>query len=216
MATLWTFGDSLTEQFNPELEWSNSYIKWKGYMPKVYGNFVSEMLNYDLQNLGKAGSDNYTIFETFCKTYPNIQDGDVVIIGWTSPVRFRLVDKKGEWKPLVPSFENFLPIFDGISQNTINEILINRDHAKYVDEVNNWIGFINSACVNKKIVQWDTIKGEGELNTYHFFEMEKIRTETNGEVNDSHFSENGHREMSKELLQIILNKDGVTNTRKLI
>jgi hypothetical protein len=216
MATVWTFGDSLTERFNPKLEWSNSYIKWKGYVPKVYGNFVSEMLNYDLNNLGKAGCDNYTIFETFCKAYPNIKDGDVIIIGWTSPVRFRLVDKYGEWNSLVPSFENYIQIFDGISDTTINQIMVNRDHTKYVDEVNNWIAFINLVCVNKKVVQWDTIKGNGELNTYHFFEMEKIITETNGEVNDLHFSENGQMELSKKLLNIILNKDGITNTNKLI
>lgn len=216
MATVWTFGDSLTERFNPELEWSNSYIKWKGYVPKVYGDFVSEMLNYDLQNLGKAGCDNYSIFETFCKAYPNIKDGDVVIIGWTSPVRFRLVDKNGEWNSLVPSFENYIQIFDGISEDTINQIMVNRDHSKYIDEVNNWISFINLVCINKKIVQWNTIKGEGELNTYHFFEMEKIITETNGEVNDMHFSENGQMELSKKLLNIILNKDGITNTNKLI
>ena len=43
MATVWTFGDSLTERYNPDFKWSRDYIEWKGYVPKVYGNFVSEM-----------------------------------------------------------------------------------------------------------------------------------------------------------------------------
>jgi hypothetical protein len=216
MATVWTFGDSFTERYNPIFEWSKQYIDWKGYVPKVYGNFVSEMLDYDLQNLGKAGSDNYTIFETFCKTYSKIKDGDIVIMGWTSPVRFRLVNKFGKWTPLIPNFENYLEDFDLISLDMVNQIFINRDHRQYIDEVNNWIKFINSACNNKKIIHWSTIKGEGELNTYHFFEMEKIIKETNGEVNDMHFSENGQLELSKKLLEIIMNKDGIKNTNKLI
>ena len=216
MATVWAFGDSLTERFNPKYEWSKQYINWKGYHPKVYGNFVSEMIGYDLQNLGKAGCDNYTIFETFCKTYPLIKDGDVVIIGWTFVGRFRFVADDGKWVTLNPNYTNYLDNLNFISKNTINEIFVNRSHQKYIDEVNNWISFINSACLNKKIIHWDTVKGNGELNTHHFFEMEKIVVETNGKVNDLHFSENGHQQMAIQLLDIIFNKDGVTNTRKMI
>jgi hypothetical protein len=216
MTTLWTFGDSMTASFNQEYEWSNEYIKWKGYQPKVYGDFISEMLNYDLKNLGIAGCDNYTIFESFCKNYSKIKDGDVIIIGWTSVGRFRLVTKHNEWGTLTPNFKNHLKEYEYISKNTIDEIFVNRNHQKYTDEVNNWIEFINSACVNKKIIHWDTIKGDGELNAYHFFEMERIKAETKDFISDLHFSENGHREISKELLQMIMNKDGVTNTRKMI
>lgn len=216
MATLWTFGDSLTERFNPNYEWSKKYIDWKGYVPKVYGNYVSEMLNYDLQNLGKAGSDNYTIFETFCKTYSHIKDGDVVIIGWTSVGRFRFVSSSGNWVTLNPNYTNYLDNLNFISKNTIDEIFINRTNSNYIDEVNNWIQFINSSCINKKIIHWSTIKGEGELDTHHFFNMERINVETNGLIDDLHFSENGHQQMSINLLDIIFNKDGINNTNKLI
>jgi hypothetical protein len=216
MATIWTFGDSLTERFNPKYEWSKEYINWKGYQPKVYGNFVSELLNYDLQNLGKAGCDNYTILQTFCNTYPLIKDGDVVIIGWTFVGRFRCVSDEGKWVTLNPNYTNYLDNLNFISKNTIDEIFVNRTNYNYIEEVNSWISFINSACVNKKIIHWDTVKGDGELNTHHFFEMEKIATETNGEINDLHFSENGHQQIGLKLLDIIFNKDGITNTNKLI
>ena len=46
--------------------------------------------------------------------------------------------------------------------------------------------------------------------------MEKIATETNKEINDLHFSENGHQQIALKLLDIIFNKDGITNTNKLI
>jgi len=216
MATVWTFGDSLTERFNPKYEWSNKYINWKQYQPKVYGNFVSEMMGYDLQNLGKAGSDNYTIFETFCKTYPLIKDGDIIIIGWTFVGRFRFVSDDNEWVTLNPNYTNYLDNLNFISKKTIDEIFVNRTNSKYIEEVNNWISFINSACLNKKIIHWDTVKGDGELNTHHFFEMEKIVAETSGEINDLHFSENGHQQIALKLLDIIFKEDGITNTRKMI
>lgn len=216
MATVWTFGDSMTEQYNGKDEWSKQYIDWKGYTPKVYGNFVSEMLGYDLKNLGKAGCDNYTIFETFCKAYPHIQNGDVIIIGWTSIARFRMVNKYGEWNTLNPHYKNQMHNFEYLSKNTIDEIFLNRDNHKYLEEVNNWIDYINITCINKKVVHWDTIKGQGELNAFHFFEMERINTETNNLIDDLHFSENGHQQMSLKLLEIIMNKNGITNTHKLI
>ncbi len=216
MATVWTFGDSMTERYNGKDLWSKQYIDWKGYQPKVYGDFVSEMLGYDLKNLGKAGCDNYTIFETFCKSYRDIKDGDVIIIGWTSIGRFRMVNKYGEWNTLNPHFSNQMQFFEYLSKNTIDEIFLNRDNIKYLEEVNHWIDYINITCLNKKVVHWDTIKGQGELNTYHFFEMERIKDETNNLINDLHFSENGHQQMSLKLLEIIMNKNGITNTHKLI
>lgn len=216
MATVWTFGDSLTERYNDRDEWSKQYIKWKGYVPKVYGDFVSGMLNYDLQNLGKAGCDNYTIFETFCKTYPLIQNEDIVIIGWTSCARFRLINKFNEWGTLNPNFENRLKDFEYLSKDTVNEIFANRTHIEYTNEVNSWISFINSACVGKKIIHWNTIKGDGELNTYHFFEMETINTETNGLINDYHFSEKGQKHLASEIIDIIFNKEKLIKASKII
>jgi lysophospholipase L1-like esterase len=216
MATVWTFGDSLTEGFNPNQKWAKEYIDWKGYTPKAYGNFVSEILNCNLKNLGKAGSDNYSIFETFCKEYQNIEDDDFVIIGWSSCNRFRLANKENKWTSLVPNFENYLNNFDCISENTINEILINRTNYRYIQEVNNWIKFISLACFNKKIIHWSTIKGEGELNTHHFFQMEKIYEETDGLISDNHFSEKGQMHLADEIIHVLSKNDFGIKTNKLI
>jgi lysophospholipase L1-like esterase len=216
MATIWTFGDSLTERYNSNESWAKKYIDWKGYLPKVYGNFIAETLNYDLQNLGKAGCDNYTIFETFCKTYSKIKDGDIVIIGWTNVSRFRLVNRYDEWNTINPHFDTPMDNFEHISKNTLDEILINRDSKHYINEVNNWIQFINSASVNKNVVHWNTIKGKGELNTHHFFEMERINTETKGLIDDAHFSETGQRDLALELIKIISAGGGGGYTNKLI
>lgn len=217
MATIWTFGDSLTERYNPAFKWSKDYIEWKGYVPKVYGNFISEMLGYDLKNLGKAGCDNYTIYDTFCKTYPLIKEDDLVIIGWTSSLRFRMVNKMGNWTSLHPNFDNYLKDFEHLSENTLNEMFINRQNTNYTDEVNTWINFINTACIDKKIIHWSTIKGgDGELNTFHMFGMERIDAETKGLINDAHFSEKGQEQLAFELIDIFMNKQKLVKSNKLI
>lgn len=208
MGKVWTFGDSLTERYNPTFEWSRDYIQWKGYLPKVYGNFLSEKLGYELENLGKAGSDNYTIFEAFCKGYPLMEDNDVIVIGWSCYLRFRMANQWDGWSTLIPNFENYLDNHQ-LSKSAINEILINRDNVRYVEEVNNWIKFINYLCRNKKVIHWtgfqiDKKYNRGSYNCFTFGEMERIDTETNGIVNDSHFSESGHEKLAEELIEIII------------
>jgi len=209
MATVWTFGDSFTERYSSTNKWSKDYIEWKGYLPKVYGNFISETLNCNLQNMGKVSSDNYTIFETFCNRYSSINDNDVIIIGWSSYLRFRIVNKWNEWEPIIPNV-NYLENFDFISNDTINEMLLNRENLRYIDELNNYIEFINTICSNKKIIHWTPFidnftKSKGRLNCFFFPHMEIIDTETNGKLDDCHFSEMGHQKLASELVEIILN-----------
>jgi hypothetical protein len=215
MPTLWTFGDSLTESFNPQMDWADKYIEFKGYHPKVYGDFISENLGYNLQNLGKCGCDNYTIFETFCKTYPLIKDDDIIIFGWTSCLRFRMVNKDNVWQPILPNYTNRLQYFECLSENTINEILINRNGVKYIEELNNKINFINLVCNTKKIIHWNNF--HQELNAFFFAEdMERIRDETLNKIDDAHFSENGHRTLSNHLLNIIVNNIPFKTNKKLL
>jgi hypothetical protein len=210
MATVWTFGDSFTERYSSTYKWSEDYIEWKGYSPKVYGNFVSETLNCNLQNMGKSSSDNYTIFETFCNKYSSINDNDVIIIGWSSYLRFRIVNKWNAWETIIPNFNTYLENFESISNDTLNEMLLNRENPRYINELNNFIEFINTICSNKKVIHWTPFvdnftKSKGRLNCFFFPHMEKIDTETNGELNDSHFSEMGHQKLASELVEIILN-----------
>ena len=206
-------------QFNrtiqPTWGWSKDYIEWKGYTPKVYGNFVSEGLGYELKNLGKGGSDNYAIFEAFCRAYPLIHDDDIILIGWSSCLRFRLANKHGKWTQILPNFDNYIQDIPYLSENTADEILVNRSSVKYIEEVNSWIDFINAACNTKKIIHWTHF--DKKLNAFYFVDgIERIRNETNGLIDDSHFSENGHKEVSKELLHIIENNISFKSTKKII
>ena len=211
---LWTFGDSFTAFYNPNEGWANQYIKWKGYTPKVYGQIIAEKLGFDLVNLGRGRSDNYRILETICTNSVGIKENDLIIIGWSSPVRFRLVtETKYElWESILPSVKenNYALTFNNtISENTLNEILYNRKSFKYVEEVINWTKLIDKAFINNKVIHWSPFGDFGSINSIRG--CDRIYQETNGEVADGHYSEIGQNELADELLRIIEVKKNTKN-----
>lgn len=201
MNTLWTFGDSLTDGFRSNDTWAKTYVDWKGYIPLTYGEIISKKLNYNLINLGKGGSDNNTIFESFIKNIDNIKDGDIVIIGWSDIGRFRLATKLNTWISFVPNFNNNLTNMENISNQTIMEVFVNRLSDVYTDEVNIWINFIKKTVKNFKVINWSTFN-QGKINGIYVNEIERIIDETNGLIKDAHFSERGQKQLS----EILLNK----------
>jgi hypothetical protein len=199
MSTLWTFGDSLTDGFRSNDIWAKKYVDWKGYIPLTYGELISKEINYDLINLGKGGSDNYTIFESFMKNIDNIKNGDIVIIGWSEVGRFRLSTKSNTWTSFVPNFDNNLTNMKNVSNQTIMEVCVNRLSDVYIDEVNIWINFIKKVIKDFKIINWSTFN-QGKINGIFISEIEQITKDTKGEINDAHFSEIGQKQLSEILL----------------
>ncbi len=202
MPKLWTFGDSFTESFLPKedckvIHWRHHYIDWKGYVPKVYGEFLSERLDMKLMNFGMGSWDNYSIFESFCKVVNQIEKNDLVIFGWSSLERFRIVNNGGYWHQLAPSYDRTYPIPHSLSERTIDEIFINRTHQRYSDEVNNWIKLINYTLKRISVIHWTPFINNIQATYLSGFPI--IRDETNGIVNDGHFSEKGQEELSKIL-----------------
>jgi hypothetical protein len=203
MKTLWTFGDSFTERYTDKYNWSQDYIKWKGYTPKVYGDIISDKLNIDLKNMAKVGSDNYTILERVCENVDKIKDDDLIIIGWSAPTRFRLVNQnETKWISIRESNKNEIDLFGKmISESTLQEILINRTALLYTNEVNNWIKLLNQTFKYNKIIQWSPfIKN---FNGIYLNEFNRIKNETNDELKDHHPSEMGHIELANRFVSII-------------
>ncbi len=203
MGTIWTFGDSLTEGFKSTDLWARTYVKWKGYVPLTYGEIIANRFEYQIINLGKGGSDNYTIFETFCKNIDKFGKDDIVIIGWSDVVRFRLHNGDGRWISILPNFTNNI---NNISQDTIGEILVNRDSDVYVDEVNNWLNVIKKSLCDIKLITWSMFN-KGKLKGLYINEkIELISIETKGEIMDYHFSELGQKTIAEILIKEIGNK----------
>ncbi len=210
--TLWIFGDSFSTPFNNKTlgEWGMEYCNWKGYIPKTFGDIIGNELGVHIKNFGIGGVGNDTIFETIIKQAPNISKGDIVIIGWSSVGRFRLVDKNGIFKTVIPNFiDNSLKVFDMISKSTIEEILVNRDNELYKRELYIKVEFLNFLFNDMKLIQWTPFTYSG-IKILGFKTINTILMETNGELKDGHYSEQGHIDISKEFITM-LNDDKSRN-----
>jgi hypothetical protein len=201
--TLWTFGDSFTQSYTDNsVEWVQLYCKWKGFTPKVYGEIISEKMDMKLKNLGVGGSDNYSIFQSVCDNISYIKPNDVVIIGWSAINRFRLVSKSNVWIPVMPGL-NYEKNFEFVSQSSIEEIIVNRESTLYKDEVRSWINILNYAFPKNLLINWDWLS-DGVAPNY-FGNLMNIRRETNGLINDVHYSEEGHIQLANKLMYMISN-----------
>jgi len=210
MSKLWTFGDSFTEFYNPKYDWSKKYIEWKGYTPKVYGEVIAEELGYELVNKGLGGSSNQTILETVCEYSNQINPNDMVIIGWSSPIRFRLVDEYGKWQHLIPHMLLPFEKMGNVSSESILEILENRYHKKYCEEVESWVKLIDIAFKDNQVIHWKY--HIEKINVHTITNLESVHKETNGLIDDGHYSERGQLGVAEELINIIK----LGNQKKLI
>ncbi len=176
-----------------------------------------EFLNYSLQlrlhTLSISATDNYSIFDTIIDSIDAISENDIVIIGWTSTLRFRLIDKSNKFNTVRPSDSidsstlTHSKEYNSISINTINEILINRDNELYQYELNRFIKIINKSLNTKNIIHWSPFQSTQPIIHIHKInvlqDLELIKEETNGEVNDTHYSENGHKDLAKYFYKIL-------------
>lgn len=197
MKNIWAFGDSFTDK--RILSNNNSYTDWKGYIPKTYHEILGEELNLPVKNFAESyGMDNYTIFQTLCNNINEINQ-DIVIINWSEPVRFRLVDTSTQkWRTALPvkssRVAKGLPYVNGVNNETILDTFTNRENQLWLTEIDSWIKLINRALSDCVVVHW----------TWHNnTEYQSITEETNGEVIDFHYSEKGHLDLANWILRQI-------------
>jgi hypothetical protein len=210
---IWTFGDSYTSAFK-DMEWADQYTKWKGYVPKVYGELISDWLNIELSNKGTGGFDNYSILQMVCNHVDKINSEDIIIIGWSNVIRFRLVNDLGSWCRVLSNYSRNYPAFvaNDISDNTINEILVNREHPLHLTEIRSWIKLLDFTFHKNTIIHWSPFHNNISNHSFGCAKYEKIRFETNGKLDDGHFSETGQFDLAKDLMEIINN----TKSKKII
>ena len=194
---VWTFGDSFSTNFDTyPSNIIEKYIKWKGYFPKTYAQIIANRLNMEHVNYARAGYDNYTILQSICECSNDINPNDLIIVGWTTPIRFRLVNDLDNWISISQ------PLPKDFNEDLLNEILINRldNIARYANEVNAWIKLLDVSFKQNKIIQWSW-DIESKLRLNYFTGFETISKETNNMVCDGHYSENGHKELANKIIE---------------
>ncbi len=199
MKTVWVFGDSFSVDFeNNRIGNFELYKDLKGYFPKSWGKLVSEELGYDYKNFAQGGWDNYSILQSFCENITEIKPNDIVFVGWAPEPRIRITDENGEWR----SFNVMEQIdWGGIDSNSILNLLLNRvtgehrDPNKGVEEERmaweNMIKFVMKDMI-LHIWKWSNIIDRG---------YQTIQEESDGNIEDTHWSENGHVSYFKDLIK---------------
>lgn len=225
MRTLWTFGCSFTAEWYPvgydDTLTYDEYKKFKGgTLPDVWPTILAKKLNLTIKNCAIGGVSNYNILKQFINVIDNIVEGDTLIFGWTQLLRFCAVNEKENLiLEILPKQSYNVNV--GFSKMTIDEILVNRSHLLWSEEIQNWIKFINDYCrlKNVEIFHWNSDNLIFDMDTkfidnkrfilppkekkfkssslIHYFSYSNgspltIKQETAEKVNDLHLGEFGH------------------------
>jgi hypothetical protein len=197
--TLWVFGDSFSASLAHKLNrsWSTDYIRYLGYHPSIFPELISRDLDLYLKNVSEPGIGNESILDLISLNLKNIKQGDLVIIGWSSPTRWRFVEDDN-WK-VVGAFETQTDILD---TKTMNEVSQNRLHGLYEEELFHRAEIVNKALgyPNSYIYQWTWYPIQ-PYKLIHRIRGERIKDETKGELEDNHFSKNSHKIMSRRIIE---------------
>ena len=199
---LWCFGDSNTEGYNLEYQWVKDYTEYKGYIPKWWTEILSDTLGQPLTNKGKGGSDNYTILDSIIKEIPNIRSDDTLIVNWSSVLRSRAVLNN----KLIPLHIGGFPDIPNLSNEAIQQVLVNRDSERFVEEVLGWGKLIRHSFRDCKIIFWSTFpefRGKVAIDNTCLYGTHNaifsINDETKGKITDGHPSETGCNTIAKIL-----------------
>ena len=210
MRTIWCFGDSFTEGFDGDYPWVNQYTNFKGYKPKTHPQIIGERLGINWVNLGKGGWSNSDILESIGNTSHKIKSDDIISIGWSHIPRYRLADNYYKrWQSIQPSQRdittnppNFLN--NEVSNDTMDEILYNRTSPMYKNELRSWIKLLEYTFRDNVVVNWTWAFMEWKYTiSYNLFKFQTIKEETNGLINDNHWSETGHHQFSDWFIDTI-------------
>lgn len=206
---IWYFGDSNTETYNLIHPWVVQYVEWKGYIPKHWTELLSESYRLPYFNLAVGGCDNYTIFKALTDNLHLIGKDDIVIIGWTTPIRGRIANlDNNKWFTIVPSSN---PNLKCITNDAILQLVSLRDSKLYVDEVLDWQKLIKKALHTNKLIFWSYFPeflNCGIMDSKYWVGSTgniSIRNETNNLVKDDHFGEIGNKTICNAMIKYINN-----------
>ena len=181
MSTLYTFGCSFTEDFDPFIKYPGTtryeYIMnyHNGVIPRSWTQIMSEELNMELKNYGgihgffsKTGAEgncNFSIFNNICQASKDFQKGDTIIIEWTYLERFKWADfESNRITTLLP---NQIP--NEYDKDIIESIFINRTHLLWIEELFKYQILLNKLAdsiglnlyywtIDKNIVNYKTVE----------------------------------------------------------
>ena len=201
---LWCFGDSFTLGVGVRADENQlPFYKEKGHL--IWSIRLADKLGLEENNKAIPGLSNDMIFDILINEFDNINEGDVVIIGGTSPHRLGIVNNSD--KNCSGTSYSFSEIYNKscsrftncrngqfpISVGALSEYLIYREEHKDIinkEAITNFKFVANRFREkNIKCVVWDVSKWN---------EYSKIKDEGGGD--DDHWGIEGHGQMYEWLI----------------
>jgi len=159
------FGDSHTQSFlemcNSKMSWAVDYVNYIKEIPKNYIQNISEHFdNLEIDNYGRGGISNQTIFDTFISNKHNINPKDILIFGWTTESRFRISNESNSFVDIIP-FSAHPKQNDDVSKITTDEIAVNKlTYNVWWTEIMNYIKIIEDLFPNNLIYHWTWVNNK--------------------------------------------------------
>lgn len=192
MSKLWVFGDSFTAGCGC-LEGEVFTINYKkSDKDKIWPEIVAEKLNLELKNIGMGLFSNDKIIDSIIENYEYINKNDLVIIGNTFYSRFD-IPYNGKLITLSPTN---LP---KDNNKLLTDVIVLMDDILLKTRQINRIQFIKNLLENKGVncIIWEV---ETDWNKY-----ESIKSATENEIKDLHWSYRGHKDFANYILNTINN-----------
>ena len=103
-------------------------------------------------DMSMGGCSNQSILHNYIKNISKIKPNDILIFGWTQPIRFRIASKRNDFYDVIIAVAPHMKEFIDMSIDTLNDITINRStHSIFWDELNDYITVINESSKNSLI-----------------------------------------------------------------
>lgn len=210
---IWIFGDSFSASYQMHLDrknqWAIDYCEYKNKIPNTFDKVLFDLLDIPTNNLALPGSDNYTIFHTYINNLENIKKDDILIFGWSSVLRYRLGNNEDGFSTILSESGHELVkhLFDNLSKNTIDEMLLIRNSNAYYREIEDFMKIINFSSITENIYHWSPFK-ENRLNIKNIDQISAsgINVETNCAIDDAHYGEIGHLSLAMHFYKKIKSK----------
>jgi hypothetical protein len=185
---IYVFGESFSQDYskNDETSALKNYLHYKGYNIKLYVDLLGRYVNQPMINYSVGGMCNEYILTKFMENYHKIQPNDIVVFGWTDVTRFMYIHED-RWTTNI--FKT-----DKLSNFAKDEMKVIRSHKLYEKKQLDIIKFIDKILPNNTTIHWtwSTIPSEHSLT---------ITKETNGEIIDNHYGEDGHRDLYNKIIE---------------
>jgi hypothetical protein len=207
MNNLFVFGCSFTEGNGCHLHepYAKKYKKSEDDL--IWPEYVAKKLNLNLHNFGRGLTGNDRIIDSIIDNYNKITEGDIVILQKSFSHRFDVSNTNQYgidcWQTITPTSLDSLKEIgyydDDILSLTKTLSIIDSDlnNQRWIRRFNFFKKILISDKKVKACIFWDLESG------YHV-RLKKI-VEVDPNINDGHWSYEGHREFANEILEKLKN-----------